>query len=87
MPATALKSTNTKAYPVYKFRELMASLGSNQEIQDLIASYGFDAPTLYVIKGWRWRNSIPSKWLPLLMHRAMQDGALRDISKLLKAPF
>jgi hypothetical protein len=87
MPATAIKPINERAYPVYKYRELLASLGNDQEIRSLILSYGFEAPTLPVIKGWRVRNSIPTKWLPLLMHKAMKDGALYDMTKLLKAPF
>lgn len=87
MPANALKPYAERAYPVYKYRELMESIGSDHDIRRLISSYGFDAPTAPVIKGWRARNSIPTKWLPLLLHRAMQDGALRDVSRLLKAPF
>ena len=87
MPATALKPYAERVYPIYKYRELMEAIGSDGDIRNLIASYGFDAPTAPVIKGWRARNSIPTKWLPLLLHKAIQDGSLRDMSKLLKAPF
>ena len=87
MAVAALKPIHERAYPTYKYRELLESIGSDEEIRKLIRSHGFEAPSLPVIKGWRMRNSIPTKWLPLLMHRAMQDGALMDVSKLLKTPF
>ena len=87
MPAIALKPIHLRAYPTYKYRELLESIGSDDEVRKLIRSHGFEAPTTPVIKGWRMRNSIPTKWLPLLMHKAMQDGALMDVSKLLKEPF
>jgi hypothetical protein len=76
-----------RAFPTYKFRDLLAAVGSDQEIQDLIASHGFDRPTLPVIRGWRSRNSIPSRWLPLVLHRVMSNGDLKDMTKLLQDPF
>ena len=87
MPSARLKPIRERGYPVYKFRELMESIGSDQEIVNLIKSHGYEAPSVPVIKGWRMRNSIPTKWLPLLMHKAMQNGDLRDVSRLVKEPF
>ena len=74
-------------YPTYKYRELLASVGSDKDVQDMIASYGFDRPSLAVIRGWRSRNSIPSRWLPLVMHRVMKDGVLTNVATLVEAPF
>ena len=76
-----------RAFPSYKFRDLLAAVGSDQEIQDLIASHGLDRPTLAVIRGWRSRNSIPSRWLPLVLHRVMSEGNLKDMTALLETPF
>ena len=87
MPAIAFKPIHKRAYPTYKYRELLESISSDDEVRKLIQSHGFESPSVPVIKGWRMRNSIPTKWLPLLMHKAMQDGALMDVGKLMKGPF
>jgi hypothetical protein len=88
MPAQIQKPPmQDRIYPRYRYRDLMASVGSDQDIQDLIASHGYDRPTLPVIRGWRSRNSIPSRWLPLLIDRAMRDGTLRKMTSLLETPF
>jgi len=83
----AFKPIGERAYPVYKYRELLQSIGTDADIQALIRSYGYDSPTVPVIKGWRMRNSIPTRWLPLLMHRAIQSGDLTDVTRLVKSPF
>ena len=87
MTAIAFKPIHKRAYPTYKYRELLEAIGSDEEVRKLIRSHGYESPSIPVIKGWRMRNSIPTKWLPLLMHKAMQDGSLRDVSWLLKVPF
>jgi hypothetical protein len=76
-----------RAFPHYRFKDLLAAVGSDQEIQDLIASHGFDRPTLPVIRGWRARNSVPSRWLPLILHKVISSGDLKDITVLLETPF
>jgi hypothetical protein len=74
-------------YPTYKYRELLTAVGSDREVQDLIASYGFERPSLAVIRGWRSRNSIPSRWLPLIMQKVVRDGVLTDPAALMETPF
>src|SRR5262245_1999316 len=74
-------------YPTYRYREMLAAIGSDKDVQALIESAGFEKPTINVIRGWRARNSIPSRWLPLIMHRLMQEGALSSPAKLIKEPF
>lgn len=70
-------------YPVYKYRSLIAAIGTDGEVQDLIASCGFDPPPLATIRGWRTRNSVPARWAPLLITQAMTSGRLRDTAALL----
>jgi hypothetical protein len=74
-------------YPQYRYREMLAAIGSDKDVQDLIASFGFEKPTINVIRGWRVRNSVPSRWLPLIVHKLMQEGTLTSTAKLLKGPF
>jgi hypothetical protein len=84
---THVKPRNERHYPVYKYREMLAAIGSNATIQDVIRSYGYEQPTLGVIQGWRRRNSIPSTWLPILMHWLGKRGLLDTPDQLLKEPF
>src|SRR5262245_29539034 len=84
---THVKPRNERNYPVYEYKELLAAIGSDADIQDAIASYGFDKPSVGVIRGWRRRNSIPSTWLPLLMHALTKKHVPVAFDKLLKAPF
>lgn len=83
---THVKPRSQRHYPVYKYREMLAAIGSNADIQDVIKGYGFEMPSQGVIQGWRRRNSIPPTWLPLLMHRLAQRGLLETPEQLLKAP-
>jgi hypothetical protein len=71
-------------YPVYRYRDLLAAVGSDQDVRDLLVSYGYEGPPLSVIRGWRTRNSIPSRWLPIIMHKLMSEGDLRDPAVLLE---
>lgn len=70
--------------PDWKFAELIASFGTANELGDRLEKEGFKPPPRHTILGWRQRNSIPGKWLPLLIQLAIWDGNLRDISGLRK---
>lgn len=83
---THVKPRSERHYPEYKYREMLASIGSNVAIQDVINSYGYETPSVGVIQGWRRRNSIPPTWLPLLMHWLSRRGLLATPEQLLKAP-
>jgi hypothetical protein len=76
-----------RAYPRYDYRALLTSIGSDRDIQNLIGSYGFEKPSTSVIRGWRSRNSVPSRWLPLIVHKGMQDGWLKNPTAFLETPF
>jgi hypothetical protein len=67
-------------YPTYKYRELIAAVGSDEDVQNLIREHGYEAPTVWVIRGWRTRNSIPARWLPILLMQAISEGLVSDIS-------
>jgi len=80
MPKTKLYSRN---YPAYKFKTFIAAFGNNAEIQDIIRDSGFEPPPIATIQGWRDRNSIPGKWLPILLMYAVSTGFLPDIGTLI----
>jgi len=71
-------------YPVYKYKALIAAIGTDDEVAALIKDCGFDPPPLATIRGWRTRNSVPARWAPLLITKAMTAGRLRDTSALLQ---
>lgn len=70
-------------YPTYKYRALIAAIGTDEEVQELLAACGFDPPPQATIRGWRTRNSVPARWAPLLITQAMVSGRLKDTAALL----
>lgn len=73
-----------RRHPENKFRELLDSIGNDKEIAALIEQHGYEAPPLASIRGWRSRNSVPSKWVPLLIWWAMKTDVVDDVRKLIK---
>ena len=70
-------------YPVYKYRSLIAAIGTDKEVAGLIKDCGFDPPPPATIRGWRTRDSVPARWAPLLITQAMTTGRLKDTAALL----
>jgi hypothetical protein len=69
--------------PLWDYKALLDSLGTNAEIAARIGLAGYDPPTRFAVRGWRFRGRIPSQWLPLLLIWAFQEGKLRNINELL----
>jgi hypothetical protein len=87
--APARPPIRDRRYPEYDYRLLLKAMGSDKDIQDAITAYGFEPPPIGSIRGWRVRNSIPGRWVPLLMSWAGQQGLINDAGdaiNLLKAP-
>jgi hypothetical protein len=82
-PLVKRKPIAERNYPIYKYRALIAAIGTDGEVQELLASCGFEAPPLATIRGWRTRNSVPARWAPLLITQAMTSGRLKDTAALL----
>lgn len=80
------KPLKDRRYPEIKYRDLLAVIGSDRQVQDALRNYGYDVPSIRVIEGWRSRNSVPPRWLPLLLQHAMNRGDVRKPEELLKAP-
>lgn len=89
IPAPPRPPIRERRYPEYDFRLLLTAIGTNKDVQDAIRSYGFEPPPPGSISGWRARNSIPGRWVPLLVSWAGQNGLINgagDAINLLKAP-
>lgn len=84
---TKMKPIADRLYPEYDFRTLLAAIGNDKAVSDLIASYGYEAPPIASIRGWRSRNSIPSRWALLLLAWAMEKGVVKNPETLIKEPF
>jgi hypothetical protein len=71
--------------PVWKYSELVAALGNDPTVAELIRAEGFDPPSVKTIAGWRMRNSVPPAWAPLLIEAALERGLLDKLSQLRRA--
>lgn len=84
---TKMKPIAERLYPEYDFRTLLAAIGNDKTVADLISSYGYEAPPIASIRGWRSRNSIPSRWAFLLLSWAIENGVVKTPEKLIREPF
>lgn len=82
-----IKPIGERLYPEHDFKTLLDAIGNDKAVASLIKGYGYEAPPLASIRGWRARNSIPSRWVPLLVGWAMQNGVLKTPQKLIREPF
>ena len=68
--------------PQWKYRELVAALGADIAVIEILRADGFNPPPAKTIAGWRMRNSIPGPWVPALIQAAMRRGLLEGIDQL-----
>jgi hypothetical protein len=80
-----IKRKTQRVYPELKVKELLDAIGTDKEIAELLRSYGYEAPPLPSIRGWRSRNSVPVVWLPILMDWAINKGEIKKPEQLVKA--
>ena len=60
--------------PQWRFKELIIWLGDIEGVQDLLKNQCDIAPGYDTVKGWKFRNSIPSAYLPILIEAAIEKG-------------
>lgn len=70
--------------PECKFRELIDALGGCPAAAKVIEGYGYEVPPVATIRGWHTRNSIPTRWAPILVGHAMRHGLMRSPADLIK---
>lgn len=66
--------------PKWRFREFYDKLGGSDEIVLKIKKAGYEPPPLMTVRGWGHRESIPSKWLLVLLIIALKEEAIPDVA-------
>jgi hypothetical protein len=70
--------------PTPNYRLLLAAIGNDAEVASVLLLGGMKPPALSTIKGWRKRNTVPGKWVPVLLAWAQEHGVLSDLRKLME---
>lgn len=82
-----IKPRSQRRYPEGKWVELLASIGSNEDVANVLLAAGYDTPPLGSIQGWRTRKSVPTRWVPVLLEWAMaQPDGIDKPTKVLREP-
>ena len=84
LASRSIDETRMPKRPSWKYLELVTAFGGDQQVVDIIRAEGFDPPALTTVTAWRTRNSIPSRWAPLIIDLALRRGLLDHVSQLRK---
>lgn len=68
--------------PNWNIRKLYESLGSAEGLIAHMRARGYEPPCLMTVRGWGHRQSIPAKWLLVVLMVAFDERIIRDISQL-----
>ena len=68
--------------PAWRYYDLLILLGSANEIRRMLEAKGYKPPPENTVQGWRNRNSIPGKWVPVMLQLAVEKGFIKDIDDL-----
>jgi hypothetical protein len=74
----------TYVLPEWRFYDLLMKLGSVTEIAQMLKARGYNPPPRPTIQGWRNRNLMPAKWVPVFIKLAFDLGVIHDIDELKK---
>ena len=72
--------------PEWRFKHILRSLGTADDIRWLLFGKGYTPPPEDTIQGWRNRNSIPGKWVPVIIELAQEKRLIRDVADLKPVP-
>lgn len=73
------KTKGQNAAPEWRFKDFFDDNGGPEGVQQIILAEGFKPPPVMTVVGWRHRNSIPSKWLLVLMLAASRRNKLKTL--------
>lgn len=76
----------SKQDPSYRFAELIQAFGGVEETRIKLMDYGFSAPRVSTIVGWRRRNSAPGAWALALVEVGQAEGFVTEVRKLRREP-
>lgn len=65
--------------PKWRYRDLYDKLGGSDAIVAHIKNAGYEPPPLMTVRGWGHRESIPSKWLLVLLIVALKAEAIPNV--------
>lgn len=68
--------------PNWRYHEVLTALGTADEIKWMMFGKGYEPPPEDTIQGWRNRNSIPGKWVPVIIELATDKGIINTLSDL-----
>lgn len=76
----------TSYTPEWRFRSVLKSLGTADDIRWMIFGKGYTPPLEDTIQGWRNRNSVPGKWVPVIIEIALDKQIIHRLSDLKQKP-
>jgi hypothetical protein len=76
-----MKSQHYSA-PKWRFRHLIQSLGSYNQVASLLQQRGYPLLPESTVTAWAHRNSIPSSWLPAVIALALEGRVIGSIDDL-----
>lgn len=68
--------------PEWRYKDLLTALGTAKEVQALLVAKGYETVPEDTIQGWRTRNSIPGKWVPILVQMGVERKFIGGINDL-----
>ena len=68
--------------PLWRYYDLLILLGTANEIRGMLQDKGYTPPPEDTVQGWRNRNSIPGKWVPVMLQLAVEKGFIKSIDDL-----
>ena len=68
--------------PKWRFGELLTGLGSDGLIVEKLVFRGYPRVPKSSIAGWRFRDSIPSVWIPVFIQMGLDEKLINDIGDL-----
>lgn len=68
--------------PKWKFRHLIQSLGSYNQVALLLEQKGYPRLPENTVTSWAHRNSIPASWLPAVIDLALEARVIGNIEDL-----
>jgi hypothetical protein len=67
--------------PEWKYKQILDRIGSAAAITTRLQDKGYQSPPEETIQGWKTRNSIPGKWVPVILELAFDDKIIKNLIK------
>lgn len=74
----------TYRIPEWRFTDMLAVLGTANQIREKLREHGYDPPPAQSIQGWRGRNAMPANWVPAFIQLMLEEGLVTNVGDLRK---